>query len=193
MALTAAACLWLLWRQGGVSGLLAGLISVALLVAALILAGRNQRKGKPAIALPVILFAIAAAAPIVGLGRGELAVVGRPAAGTEQWSEAAVASALAAGHPVFVDFTADWCLTCKVNEAGAINRDSVRDAFRKAGVVEFVGDWTNGDPAITRFLESRARAGVPLYLWYEPGNPEPEELPQVLTQAMLSERAGRPR
>ena len=193
MALTAAACLWLLWRQGGVSGLLAGLISVALLVAALILAGRNQRKGKPAIALPVILFAIAAAAPIVGLGRGELAVVGRPPAGTEQWSETAVASALAAGHPVFVDFTADWCLTCKVNEAGAINRDSVRTAFRKAGVVEFVGDWTNGDPAITRFLESRARAGVPLYLWYEPGEAEPEELPQVLTQAMLSERAGRPR
>ena len=44
-----------------------------------------------------------------------------------------------------------------------------------------VGDWTNGDPAITRFLESRGRAGVPLYLWYEPGKAEPEELPQILT------------
>ena len=120
-------------------------------------------------------------------------MVGRPLAGTQAWSEAAVASAQAVGHPVFVDFTADWCLTCKVNEAGAINRDSVRAAFRKAGVVELVGDWTNGDPAITRFLESRARAGVPLYLWYEPGNAEPEELPQVLTPSMLSERAMRPR
>ncbi|MEO7815053.1 MAG: thioredoxin family protein, partial [Sphingomicrobium sp.] len=109
------------------------------------------------------------------------------------WSEAAVARAQAAGHPIFVDFTADWCLTCKVNEAGAINRDAVRDAFRKAEVVELVGDWTNGDPAITRFLDSRSRAGVPLYLWYEPGKPEPEELPQVLTQSMLSERANRPR
>ncbi len=193
MALTAAACLWLLWRQGGISALLAGLVAIAMLTAALVFAGRNQRLGRPAVSLPVILFLIAALAPISGLGRGELAVVGRPPAGAEPWSEEAVARAQAAGHPVFVDFTADWCLTCKVNEAGAINRESVRTAFRKAGVVEFVGDWTNGDPAITRFLDSRARAGVPLYLWYEPGKPEPEELPQVLTQSMLSERANRPR
>ena len=56
-----------------------------------------------------------------------------------------------------------------------------------------VGDWTNGDPAITRLLESRGRAGVPLYLWYEPGKAEPEELPQILTPAMLSPRASQPR
>ena len=56
---------------------------------------------------------------------------------------------------MFVYFTADWCLTCKVNEAAAIDRDEVRDAFRKAGVKVLAGDWTNGDPAITRFLESQ--------------------------------------
>ncbi|HEV2043926.1 MAG TPA: thioredoxin family protein, partial [Sphingomicrobium sp.] len=193
MALTAIACLWLLWRQGGTSGLLAGLVSVALLIAALILAGRNQRLGRPAIALPVILCLVAAVVPITGLGRGEVGVVGRPAAGTEPWSSAAVTRAQAAGRPVFVYFTADWCLTCKVNEAGAIDRASVRTAFAKAGVVELVGDWTNGDPQITRLLESQGRAGVPLYLWYEPGKPEPELLPQVLTASMLSERAQRPR
>ena len=55
------------------------------------------------------------------------------------------------------------------------------------------GDWTNGDPAITRLLESRGRAGVPLYLWYEPGRAEPEELPQVLTPSMLISRAQRQR
>ena len=93
---------------------------------------------------------------------------------------------------MFVYFTADWCLTCKANEAAAIDRDEVRDAFRKAGVHVLVGDWTNGDPAITRFLESRGRAGVPLYLWYEPGNAEPEELPQILTPAMLIARARPP-
>ena len=82
---------------------------------------------------------------------------------------------------MFVYFTADWCLTCKANEAAAIDREAVRDAFSKAGVKVLVGDWTNGDPAITRFLESRGRAGVPLYLWYEPGKAEPEELPQILT------------
>ena len=89
---------------------------------------------------------------------------------------------------MFVYFTADWCLTCKVNEAAAIDRGEVRDAFKAAGVTVLAGDWTNGDPAITRFLESRGRAGVPLYLWYAPGKP-PEELPQVLTPAMLIDRA----
>jgi DsbC/DsbD-like thiol-disulfide interchange protein/cytochrome c biogenesis protein CcdA len=192
MALTAAACLWLLWRQGGTGGLLAGIVSVSLLVAAAILAGGNQRRGTPAAALVVILLLIAAVVPITGLGRGELGVVGQPAPGTEAWSDEAVAQAQATGKPVFVYFTADWCLTCKVNEAGAIDRDSVQTAFKKAGVVTLVGDWTNGDPAITRLLESRGRAGVPLYLWYQPGRSEPEELPQVLTAGMLSERAGRP-
>ena len=100
--------------------------------------------------------------------------------GAEPWSEARAASYVGQGKPVFVYFTADWCLSCKVNEATSIDRDEVRDAFRKAGVEVLAGDWTNGDPAITRFLESQGRAGVPLYLWYAPGKPV-EQLPQVLT------------
>ena len=68
----------------------------------------------------------------------------------------------------------------------------MRRAFREGDVEILVGDWTNGDPAITRFLESRGRAGVPLYLWYEPGKP-PEELPQLLTPSMLTSRALRAR
>jgi thiol:disulfide interchange protein len=109
-------------------------------------------------------------------------------AGAEKWSEARVAGAVQQGKPVFVYFTADWCLTCKVNEAAAIDRFEVRDTFKKTGVQVLAADWTNGDPAITRFLESRGRAGVPLYLWYAPGR-LPEELPQVLTPAMLISRA----
>ena len=108
--------------------------------------------------------------------------------GAEPWSEARVAAHLRQNRPVFVYFTADWCLTCKANEAAAIDRDAVRDAFRETGVRVLAGDWTNGDPAITRFLDSRGRAGVPLYLWIEPGKP-PEELPQILTPAMLISRA----
>jgi thiol:disulfide interchange protein len=95
---------------------------------------------------------------------------------------------VAAGHPVFVFFTADWCLTCKANEAAAIDRDEVRAAFKQAGVKVLAADWTNGDPAITRFLESRGRAGVPLYLWYAPGK-SPEELPQILAPGELISRA----
>ena len=89
---------------------------------------------------------------------------------------------------MLVYFTADWCLTCKANEAAAIDRAEVRDAFRQRGVKVLVGDWTAGDPAITRFLEAHGRAGVPFYLWYAPGQP-PEELPQLLTPGMLTSRA----
>ena len=73
-------------------------------------------------------------------------------------------------------------------EAAAIDREEVRNAFDKAGVKGLAGDWTNGDPAITRFLEAHGRAGVPYYLWYQPGR-EPEALPQVLTPSMLISRA----
>ena len=109
----------------------------------------------------------------------------------DRYSAAALAKARATGKPVFVYFTADWCLSCKANEAGAINREAVQDAFDKAGVVTLVGDWTNGDPAITRALAEHGRNSVPLYLWYAPGKAEPEILPQILTPGLLTDRAGR--
>ena len=74
----------------------------------------------------------------------------------------------------------------------AIDSGEVRDAFKVAGVKTFAGDWTNGDPEITHFLEGQGRAGVPLYLWYAPGKARPEELPQVITPAMLISRARAP-
>ena len=90
-----------------------------------------------------------------------------------------------ANKPVFLYFTADWCLTCKANEAAAIERAEVRAAFEKAGVTVMMGDWTNADPAITRFLEAQGRSGVPLYLWYAPGK-EAQTLPQLLTPSTLT-------
>jgi thiol:disulfide interchange protein len=105
------------------------------------------------------------------------------------YSEAALASARASGKPVFLYFTADWCLTCKVNEKVAIEREETRRAFAKAGVQVLVGDWTRRDPVITRFLTAHSVAGVPLYLWYPAGGGEAEQLPQVLTLGMLLERA----
>jgi DsbC/DsbD-like thiol-disulfide interchange protein/cytochrome c biogenesis protein CcdA len=186
MAASAVAALWLLERQAGDRALVIGaVVSIGLLFAAFE-SGRLQRRGKGgawggAIAgLALVVTGIALVPP-----RSATAQI---VAGAETWSEARVASAVRQGKPVFVYFTADWCLTCKVNEAAAIDRDEVRDAFKKAGVKVLAGDWTNGDPAITRFLESQGRAGVPLYLWYAPGKPS-EELPQVLTPTMLISRA----
>jgi thiol:disulfide interchange protein len=149
--------------------------------------GSGQR-GKIRNGWVALVFAVIIAAGAVAFPPEPGAQVRPSPAGAEAWSEARVASYIAQGHPVFVYFTADWCLTCKANEAAAIDRAEVRDAFRKADVKVLAGDWTNGDPAITRFLEGRGRAGVPLYLWYAPGR-EPEELPQILTPSMLISRA----
>jgi thiol:disulfide interchange protein len=96
------------------------------------------------------------------------------------FTEAALAAARATNKPVFLYFTADWCLTCKVNERVAIEREATRDAFAKAGVTVLRGDWTRRDPAITRFLSAQGVAGVPLYLWYPAGGGEAVQLPQLL-------------
>ena len=183
---SAMAALWLLDRQAGRQALYVGVaISIGLLLAAFE-AGRLQRRGKGGAwgsGVAAVALAIAGIAMVP-----HRATTAERVAGAEQWSEAKAAADLRDGHPVFVYFTADWCLSCKVNEATSIDRDEVRDAFRKAGVKVLAADWTNGDPVITRFLESQGRAGVPLYLWYVPGKPV-EQLPQVLTPAMLISRA----
>ena len=191
MAATAVACLWLLWRLAGAQALEIGLVSTAVIALMLVGAGLLQRKGKQTGYVATLVALTVAALSVWAMSQTPVAAP-RAVAGADSWSEARVQSELAAGQPVFVYFTADWCLTCKANEAAAIDRDETRDAFKKAGVKVLVGDWTNGDPAITRFLESRGRAGVPLYLWYEPGKAEPEELPQILTPGMLSDLARAP-
>jgi thiol:disulfide interchange protein len=108
------------------------------------------------------------------------------AEGTERFSEARLTALRAKGTPVFLYFTADWCVTCKVNERAAIDRDEVVAHFKSRGIVTLVGDWTNGDPLISRFLEGQGRSGVPLYLYYRKGSAQPAILPQILTISSLT-------
>lgn len=187
MGLTVLALVWLLGRQAGSSGWVIGgalLIAIAALAA---WAGSLQRRGAAA-SLPILLMAalIVPAAALL-----PKAIAGRSATGIERgqaWSAAALAEARARGA-VLVDFTADWCVTCKVTEAAAINRDEVQAAFAQHRVTLLIADWTNADPAITAELARHGRNSVPLYLWYPAGGGEPEILPQLLTPAMLIERA----
>ena len=186
MGASALAALWLLDRLAGEEALLIGAaISMGVLFSAYE-AGRLQRRNKSGSWGGAVAAVALAVAGVWLMPEHEASA--HQLAGAEPWSEARVAGYVQQGHPVFVYFTADWCLSCKVNEATSIDRSEVRQAFDKAGVKVLAGDWTNGDPAITRFLESRGRAGVPYYLWYSPRR-DPQELPQVLTPAMLIDRA----
>jgi len=192
MGLTALALLWLAWRIAGL-GFAAGCAALAVALLAIVwLVGRMQRGGRaatpraaPALAVLALVFALALprAADAPGIS-GQADTLG-----SRVFSTAALSTARASGKPVFVYFTADWCLTCKANEAAALDRETTRAAFAKAGVQVLRGDWTRRDPAITRFLEARGAAGVPLYLWYAPGAAVPETLPQLLTPSLMAEQA----
>lgn len=190
MGLTALALLWLTWRIGGDAFAIAAALLTAAALAVLWLYGRWQGGGRG-------WSALAALVAMGGLAWGALPQPAPQSAASaslldpEPFGEQALAEARASGRPVFVWFTADWCLTCKVNESVAIERKATAEAFERAGVISLRGDWTLRDTEITEFLTREGAAGVPLYLWYPPGG-EAQQLPQVLTPDRLADLARDP-
>lgn len=116
---------------------------------------------------------------------------GKPAAPQladwEKWSPAAVDAALAAGRPVYVDFTARWCATCQTNKKVVFASQEVVDTFIAKNVVRLKADWTNRDPAITEALAKWNRSAVPFNLIYWPGRKDPVILPELLTPGIVLE------
>jgi thiol:disulfide interchange protein len=195
MALTAVWLAWVLWRQTGTIGLVVSVVVVVIISAGLAHMGARQRKGRPArmsgILTACISFVVIAAFSSVNIETVR--------AGTRMpqdglvFSEALLEETVSSGTPVLLDFTADWCLTCKVNEKVALDDEAVIGALDRAGVVVMTGDWTNGDPAITAFLEKNGRNSIPFYVLYD-GKGGARVLPQVLTPSLLVseiESAGR--
>lgn len=193
------AALWLAWvfaRQTGQDAL-ALLFAAGLLAAlSLWLFGLRQREraeGRPGrLALIAAVIALIAFGASAGLAlRAPVAPAGEATSSgplaSRPWSEAAVAAARAEGRPVLVNFTADWCVTCKINERGALSSPRVAEAMTASNAVYLVGDWTRRDDAITRELERHGRSGVPLYLFYAPGADRPRILPQLLGDGVLIE------
>jgi thiol:disulfide interchange protein DsbD len=112
------------------------------------------------------------------------AVTAAPASGWQAWSAARVRESVQAGQPVFVDYTAAWCITCQVNKRTTLQHTSVQDAFAHHRVLLLQADWTRQDPAISASLAEFGRSGVPVYVLHRPGQP-PLVLPELLSPSTV--------
>lgn len=174
------AAVWLVWvlaAQTGADGV-AALLWLFVAVSFAILA---SRWGRVWLVIGVLALAVTGAfvwRPLLGVETQEVLV-------SEAWSEARVAELQNEGRPVFVNFTAAWCVTCKVNEAAALTLPGVAQAFADTNTAYLVGDWTNRDEAIAGALAQHGRAGVPLYLYYPAGGGAPVVLPQMLSESLV--------
>lgn len=183
MYATSAWLLWVLVQQSGPAGLaeaLFGLCVIGFGVWAIPLFANNPL-------VRTMLLVVLAGLLIRTAEQQELAkgfVPVQQSERTDYFTPEKLQSLLEDGKPVFVDVTAAWCLTCKVNERVAVGTDMVQQAMRERNIMTLVADWTNRDDAITRYLASFGRNGVPLYVYYAPGR-DPVVLPQVLTPELL--------
>ncbi len=192
-----ATVVWLLWivgQSGGVDGMTQLAAMLLLFSFGLWLLGALQHAGRGRLAL----FAAGAVIVIAFGGLNVVAVDSQaapeargaspsddPLAGEAGWRDFAPAdidAALAAGQPVFVAFSADWCITCKVNERMVLAQPEVRGELNRLGFARFKADWTQRDEGIRLELAKHGRAGVPMYLVYDPASPAaPVVLPEILS------------
>lgn len=186
------AAAWLAWvlsvqtGGAGLPALFAAAVSIAFAAWAW---GIAQRGGGSKAWGAAAFMGVALAVPMGmsaadGIGTGESS--GPAHLLVEQWTPERVDAERRAGRPVFVDFTAAWCITCQVNERTALASPAVREAFARTRAVYLKADWTNPDPKITEALASHGRSGVPLYLVYG-ADGAPKILPQLLTERIVIE------
>jgi len=192
---TAVVLAWIFGRQtnlDAVTGLLAALVIIGL-AAWTYGKGTAPEAGVRArrVALPLAALFLASGL-FVGFQQAKAQPAGLAGASQESdgiawepFSPQRVAELRAAGTPVFIDFTAAWCLSCQVNERVALETPAVRQRFRELGIVALKADWTLRDETITRALASYGRRGVPLYVLYGPGAPNARLLPEVLTPGIV--------
>ena len=191
MFLTALALAWVLGRQAGVDGMTLGLAGALLLALFLWWLGALQHKGRN-FTMPSILGVATVVAATLLVPVGAPAGAGGAATSSAaadldavKFTPAALAELRRAGKPVFLYMTADWCLTCKVNEKGAMADPAVAASFKAKGITVMEGDWTRNDPVISAWLAQHKRAGVPVYVFYNAAGSE-TELPQILTSGALT-------
>lgn len=181
---------WVLAQAYGAALLAALLASFLLLAMAGWFLGRWPLKRWATVAAAMILLCVVGLsvfAPAKLMVAAKAADVSQLHGGWQPWSAGAVKRYQAEGRPVFVDFTASWCLSCQVNERVALKQAAVEKAFADANVVLLRADWTQYDDSITQALSTLDRSGVPAYALYSPGQSQPQMLPEVLTPGVLTD------
>ena len=183
-----AAAIWLVWvvsLQAGANGMAMVLMAMLLVGLAIWLLKRSSFVAK-VLAVLAIMASLALCVVIKTENTGSTVLE------TQVWSPERVAELRAEGRPVFVDFTAAWCVTCKVNEITVLKNDKTKALFNDTNAAFLIADWTNKDDVIAAELESYGRAGVPLYLVFPPiksgasnNSVRAEVLPQVLTYDVI--------
>lgn len=180
-----ATVIWLVWivgQEAGADGVALALGALLVIVFAI----WWSRRDMPLARLSAPLLAVAAVAASLSSVKmiqkqHLLPQTGAP----ETFSLARLEELREHGLGVFVDATADWCITCKVNERVALSSPDVREAFKRLHIVYMVADWTRGDSDITRYLGSFGRSGVPIYVYYPPMRRPARLLPQILTSSLV--------
>jgi thiol:disulfide interchange protein DsbD len=144
----------------------------------------SGHKGR-AIALMILVAGLVGAGTYVTQAPAKTTDAASATFGGEPWTPARVDALQREGKTVFVNFTADWCVTCKVNEVTVFADPAVREALNGDKAVYLVADWTSRDDVIAQALASHGRVGVPLYLVHKPGVAEPQILPQLLSPEIV--------
>ncbi|NNF59182.1 MAG: thiol:disulfide interchange protein [Rhodothermaceae bacterium] len=189
-----AAAVWLVWvfgLQRGINGAALLLLAMTLVALGAWLLGRwtattsTARMRLVTRTLAGLMLVLALVAVQRGTKQQAAGTTVPEGADWQPYDPAAVTQLVADGQPVFVDFTAAWCLSCQANKAVALSTGVVQEAFRTKGVTTFRADWTNYDPVITEALERFDRSGVPLYVLYPGDGRPPELLPALLTSGIV--------
>jgi thiol:disulfide interchange protein DsbD len=187
---------WVLGLQAGVDavfGLLAGLVLIAFAAwlygrFALPAASRRSRAIAIGCALGIAIAGGYAAWPSMAADAPAAARQGdtrEPWQPWQAWSPDQVATLRAEGRPVFIDFTAAWCVTWQANKQLVLDTRAVREAFARLDAATLRADWTRRDPAISAALAGYGRSGVPVYVLYLPGRDAPVLLPELLTRDIV--------
>lgn len=189
---------WLVWILGqlvgvdGAAALLALIVSVAFALWVFFAAGWGRRARRVVLAFAAVLVAAVAMWAVPALQPAEAPLAASPpGAAWQPWSPAALARAQSEGRPVFVDFTAAWCVTCQLNKRTTLGDDKLLADWRARQVVLLRADWTRRDAAITGALRALGRTGVPVYALYAPGAREPQLLSELLTVSEVREAMAR--